>query len=64
MLNGSFPNAISQKALDTEEIRMKIKEERKESTSKRAAIEGTNSSLKRAHSAGKLKVRGIVKNAN
>jgi len=54
---------VSQKALDTEEIRMKItnKKERKESTSKRAAIEGTNSALKRAHSAGKLKVRGIVK---
>ncbi|MHB8076407.1 MAG: transposase [Desulfosporosinus fructosivorans] len=54
---------VSQKVLNTEETRMKITnhEERKESTSKRAAIEGTNSALKRAHSAGKLNVRGIVK---
>ena len=54
---------VSQKALNAEETRMKItnREERKESTSKRAAIEATNSALKRAHSAGKLKVRGIMK---
>ena len=54
---------VSQKALDAEEIRMRItnKEDRKKCTSKRAAIAGTNSALKRAHSAGKLKVRGIVK---
>ena len=54
---------VSQKALDTEEIRMKItnKEQRRECTSKGAAIEGKNLALKRAHSAGELKVRGIVK---
>lgn len=54
---------VNQKALTSEENRMKItnREERKESTSKRAAIEGTNSALKRAHNAGKLNVRGIVK---
>ena len=54
---------VTRKALTAEETRMKItdREERKESTSKRAAIEGTNSALKRAHHAGKLNVRGIVK---
>jgi hypothetical protein len=54
---------VNQKALMAEETRMKIadQDQRKESTSKRAAIEGTNSALKRAQNAGKLKVRGIVK---
>lgn len=54
---------VNQKALIAEETRMKIadRDQRKESTSKRAAIEGTNSALKRAHNAGKLNVRGIVK---
>ena len=37
------------------------REEQKESTSKRAAIEGANSALKRAHNAGKLNVQGIMK---
>ena len=36
------------------------KKDRNENGSKRAAIEGTNSALKRAHGAGKLKVRGLV----
>lgn len=54
---------VSQKALNAEETRLKInnQELRKEATSKRAAIEGTNSALKRAHGAGKLNVRGIIK---
>lgn len=54
---------VSQKALYAEETRLKIedRELRKEATSKRAAIEGTNSALKRAHGAGKLSVRGIIK---
>lgn len=54
---------MTQKALTSEESRMKItnREERKETTSKRAAIEGTNSALKRAHNVDKLNVRGIVK---
>lgn len=34
---------------------------RRESASRRAAIEGTNSALKRSQGVGKLKVRGIVK---
>ena len=34
---------------------------RKEATSKRSAIEGTNSSLKCSQGVGKLKVRGKVK---
>lgn len=54
---------VSQKVLNVEESRLKIKdlELRKEATSKRAAIEGTNSALKRAHGADKLSVRGINK---
>lgn len=54
---------VSQKALVAEETRMKMTrpEERKKSTSKRAAIEGTNSVLKRAFHAGKLTVRGLVR---
>lgn len=54
---------VSQKALIAEQMRLKIenRELRKEATSKRAAIEGTNSTLKRARGVGKLNVRGIVK---
>lgn len=40
---------------------MLIKNNIKENTSKRAAIEGTNSALKRAHGIGKLRVRGLNK---
>ncbi|MDK2879783.1 MAG: hypothetical protein PWR06_2499, partial [Thermoanaerobacteraceae bacterium] len=35
--------------------------DQKENTSMRAAIEGTNSALKRGHELDKLKVRGMVK---
>ncbi len=54
---------VNQKTLAAEETRLKIedKEERQKLISKRAAIEGTNSSLKRSQNAGKLSVRGIVK---
>lgn len=54
---------VSQKTLDSEETRLKIedKEHRQAATSKRAAIEGTNSALKRAQGADKLSVRGIIK---
>lgn len=54
---------VSQKALAAEETRINIENQelRKEATSKRAAIEGTNSALKRARGANKLKVRGIIK---
>ena len=54
---------VNQKALVAEETRLKLedKEERKEATSKRAAIEGTNSALKRAQDIDKLSVRGIIK---
>jgi hypothetical protein len=41
--------------------RKEDKSARKEATSKRTAIEGTNSSLKRSQGAGRLKVRGKVK---
>lgn len=40
---------------------VKDKEARKEAASKRVAIEGTNSSLKRSQGAERLKVRGKVK---
>lgn len=54
---------VSQKTLINEANRLEIinKETRRESTSKRAAIEGTNSVLKRAFGIGELKVRGLVK---
>ena len=54
---------VSQKTLIAEDTRQKMQlpDERKTNTSKRAAIEGTNSALKRSRGAGKLKVRGLVK---
>jgi hypothetical protein len=54
---------IPRKSLRAAEIRAKIesKQEHKESVSKRAAIEGTNSSLKRTQGIGKLKVCGLIK---
>lgn len=54
---------VSQKALIAEQTRLKIedRELRKEATNKRVAIEGTNSTLKRAHGVDKLSVRGIIK---
>jgi len=54
---------IPRKALRAAEIRSKIesREEHKESVSKRSAIEGTNSSLKRSQGAGKLRVCGLIK---
>ncbi|MCR4431232.1 MAG: transposase [Tepidanaerobacteraceae bacterium] len=52
---------INLKAIETARQRQKIEECRKENTSMRAAIEGTNSALKRGHQLGKLKVRGFVK---
>ena len=52
---------INKKSLTAAQTREKVKKERKESCSKRAAIEGTNSALKRGEGAGRLNVRGIVK---
>jgi len=54
---------VSQKAVYAAKARerMSSKYECRKSTSKRAAIEGTNSALKRSHGAGKLKVRTLVK---
>lgn len=54
---------VSQKSLIAESTRLILmdKEDRNESGSKRAAIEGTNSAFKRAHGAGKLRVRGLVR---
>ena len=54
---------VSQKSVVVAQTRDKIKDkdERKKSTSKRAAIEGTNSALKRSQGAGKLRVRTIAK---
>jgi len=43
-------------AIELQNIRNEIKEDRKENTSKRAAIEGTNSELKRAHGLDSVKV--------
>lgn len=54
---------VSQKSLMAENTRLILmdKKDRNENGSKRAAIEGTNSALKRAHGAGKLRVRGLVR---
>lgn len=54
---------VSQKSLIAENTRLILmdKKERNESGSKRAAIEGTNSAFKRAHGAGELRVRGLVR---
>jgi hypothetical protein len=49
------------KAIETAKNRKIIKAERKENVSKRAAIEGTNSALKRGHGLEKVQVRGQVK---
>ncbi|MFZ3100787.1 MAG: transposase [Desulfitobacteriaceae bacterium] len=54
---------VSQKSLIAENTRLILmdKQDRNENGSKRAAIEGTNSALKRSHGAGKLRVRGLVR---
>ncbi|MFZ3130727.1 MAG: transposase [Desulfosporosinus sp.] len=54
---------VNQKSLIAENTRLILmdKKDRNENGSKRAAIEGTNSALKRAYGAGKLKVRGLVR---
>lgn len=50
---------ISVKAIETAERRERVEASREENTSKRAAIEGTHSALKRGHRLDKLRVRGI-----
>jgi hypothetical protein len=57
----SYVVQINHKAIVSAEQRVLIKENIKERTSKRAAIEGTNSALKRAHGIGKLRVRSLNK---
>jgi len=54
---------ISQKSLLAAEIRKELADHelRREATSKRAAIEGTISAIKRGRGAGKLSVRGQIK---
>ena len=61
-MSGQVPN-VRQKSLIAENTRLILmdKLDRNESGSKRAAIEGTNSAFKRAHGAGKLRVRGLVR---
>lgn len=51
---------ITTKSLLAAQTRQRLKEERKENTSKRAAIEGTNSAFKRC-GADELRVRTLVK---
>ena len=48
-------------AIETQNKREEIKESIKENSSKRTAIEGTNSELKRAHGLDDVKVKGIIK---
>jgi hypothetical protein len=52
---------IDKKAIGAAKQRLKIDSERRQNTSDRAAIEGTNSALKRAHGLGKLRVRSQAK---
>jgi hypothetical protein len=52
---------IDKKTIGAAQQRSKIENERRQNTSVRAAIEGTNSALKRAHGLGKLRVRGQAK---
>lgn len=53
---------VSQKRLLADDARQKMQtEDQHETVSKRAAIEGTNSALKRRHGLDRLKVRGINK---
>lgn len=52
---------INLKSIESAKQRKKIEEDRKENKSLRAAIEGTNSALKRGHGLSKLRVRGLVK---
>lgn len=52
---------IDKKAITAAKQREKIENEHQQNTSVRAAIEGTNSALKRAHGLGKLRVRGQAK---
>jgi hypothetical protein len=52
---------ISLKATIASEQRMLIKNNIKKNTSKRAAIESTNSALERAHGIDKLRIRGLSK---
>lgn len=56
---------ISRKTIFAAEARerMNVRSERKESASRRAAIEGTNSALKRSQGADKLRVRTKVKSS-
>ena len=53
---------FSQKSLVAENTRLILmnRKSRNENGSKRAAIEGTNSALKRARGAAKLRVRGLI----
>jgi hypothetical protein len=52
---------INLKSIASARQRMKVECSRKENTSVRAAIEGTNSALKRGHGLCKLKVRELIK---
>ena len=56
-----FVVRIDKKAIMAAEQRQKIQREHYQNISTRAAIEGTNSALKRAHGLGKLRVRGRAK---
>jgi hypothetical protein len=56
-----FVVRIDKKAIIAAEQRQKIARDHHQNISTRAAIEGTNSALKRAHGLGKLRVRGQAK---
>ncbi|WP_245522838.1 transposase [Thermoanaerobacter italicus] len=52
---------INLKSIEAAKQRKKIEFTYEENKSKRAAIEGTNSALKRGHGLSKLRVRGLIK---
>jgi len=53
--------STTREAIEIQNKREGIKESIKENSSKRTAIEGTNSELKRAHGLDDVKVKGIIK---
>lgn len=53
--------STTREAIEIQNKREEIKESIKENSSKRTAIEGTNSELKRAHGLDAVKVKGIIK---
>lgn len=57
----AYKFSTTEAVIESQNKRDEIRENRKETTSKRVAIEGTNSELKRSHGLNDVKIRGIFK---